>query len=854
MEDISEVIPREFLNCSLCNEEFHNPKLLPCLHSFCQQCLASYMHHHPPPPPPPSSQHPPSHQHSPPLQHQFSCPECGTTVEAKDPEMLPDNVLARRLSCPSLPITPRDQAHCATCGQQGRGEVTAAVHCANCEESLCDDCANTHAAQVETSSHKVEPLTKSGRATKSGGAGVGEGEGEEEPREGEAISRMDSTEGNSTLPKCCECYDTYDIDSMYCVDCELALCANCRETHDQSHRCAELSAIAENFTVKIQEPVEELKRDSETLSRMLANLDRAERYAGKLQRDVQTRVRRRTRVLCGLIRDYENLLLQETERRHHQNVEAIQQKRVAATQHAASISAVTELTDKLLQFGSEEEKVALRRKVGRRVRELCETDLPSNPLEMTNLRLYEPSVTVETICDLFGELRTDLVHPGVRKRVLTSSQSLDSARTSVSESVDDNMTELTELEEEEEEEAAGVVEEEGGGNSADSSMLSNSDRSESFQAERRKAQQNPSLHHHRQPRRRHHSDSSKDAPSSKSDGCAVNGWEKKASVDRDPLLDTSAASGEDKGDYSNSSFQSSGSAPDIPTQLLDTPHKEVELPDIIARDNIKGVGVNTGGDIIIATMATLGGSGKSAIYILEQHGIVRGQIPITGNWNVHCVAADGRVAMVVPRGDNRYKVKVMSEDRTGSALADVHLETLGLNFATATSKGHLLVASNRYTKLSSLGGKAAKSGGNIAIYDAEGRLDRRLTNEDLAPKGSRLLEKPHWIATDSSNNIFVVDPVTHCVMGFTWSGQLLFQLGNADMEDLYQGPDTICTDRWGHVIVTDKKEGRIDVISYQGQLLKCLYPPDPVKFVCTTPNKMLLVLPAEGNIKFYEYL
>ena len=58
-------------------------------------------------------------------------------------------------------------------------------------------------------------------------------------------------------------------------------------------------------------------------------------------------------MLCSLIREYESVLLQEIERRNQQNVDAIQQRRLAATQHAASISAVTELTDKLLQFGSE---------------------------------------------------------------------------------------------------------------------------------------------------------------------------------------------------------------------------------------------------------------------------------------------------------------------------------------------------------------------------------------------------------------------------------------------------------------------------------------------------------------------
>lgn len=302
MEDISEVIPREFLNCRLCNEEFQDPKLLPCLHSFCRACLSSYMK---------QQRRDPSRPHTndddgdndkegekkkkkgdggkaeEEEEVRFSCPECGTAVGAKDPGYLPDNVLARRLSCPSLASTPRDPANCAPCGQQGRGEVAAAVHCANCEENLCASCASSHDEQVETASHKVEPLTAGGRDPDSskengGGGGAGGATG--------GVRGSDSGDNLSgVLSKCCQCYDTYDIDSMYCVDCDRALCADCHASHDQRHRCAELSAIAQNFTSKIKEPVEDLRRDSQTLSRMLANLDRAERYAGKLQRDVSSR-------------------------------------------------------------------------------------------------------------------------------------------------------------------------------------------------------------------------------------------------------------------------------------------------------------------------------------------------------------------------------------------------------------------------------------------------------------------------------------------------------------------------------------------------------------------------------------
>ena len=71
------------------------------------------------------------------------------------------------------------------------------------------------------------------------------------------------------------------------MDCDLALCGDCHAIHDTSHRCAELSAIAQNFTSKIQGPVEDLRKDSQTLSRQQANLDRAERYAAKIHREVR---------------------------------------------------------------------------------------------------------------------------------------------------------------------------------------------------------------------------------------------------------------------------------------------------------------------------------------------------------------------------------------------------------------------------------------------------------------------------------------------------------------------------------------------------------------------------------------
>ncbi|CAL1538696.1 unnamed protein product [Lymnaea stagnalis] len=785
MEDQqNEVVPRDFLCCPLCHEEFHEPKYIPCLHSFCKACIDDHIVAT-------------SNE-----DRSFACPVCATEILPVEEESieLPDNVFARRLSCPTTVHGKRDKS----CGQcQASGDVSpVSTHCINCDEFLCGRCALNHLDQEETASHKTQKI--------------------ENYDDGEIST--DTSSQLPALPRCCQFYDALDIGTIYCVDCELLLCPECHTNAHREHRCAELGAISQNFEDKIKKPLKELQKDKNTLRKTMTVLEGARKYSAKNRQELKTAVKKRTEMLCNLIHEYETILVLEIDKRYSQNLAMIQEKDDIIHKHIESIKAVTDLTEKLLAFGSDEEKVSMRRKIGRRVRELCEEDLPSKQVQLTKCVLSEPTVTADTICEMFGEL-TKQTSQANKRKIQTQSHSIDigvmnrrTARTSIS-SVEEVPEELADLEEYDEAE--------------DTDMLSASNTSDAL----RPASSLFSA-----------SGNSNEDMKLKDDLSRSNSTEEmrfsKDNYSPRPSEVLDALS-------NNDSYQSAEIHDQVQCHNLEEAKKEMRFPETVISDCIKGVGVNHQGDIIVGTVSP---RGSSKVFILEKHGIVRGQIPIEKNWGIHSIAADGKISLVVPRGENKYKVKVMSGENNIQVLADTHIESYGLNYVTATKDGKLLVTASRYAITNAIHGRSSKHGGNITVYTPAGEIDRVITNDTFSSVQAYLFDRPHCISVDPKGNFFVADPGRHSVIGFKANGEFMFEYGNTDAEEeLYQGPDAICTDRRGNVIVFDKKDGRIDILNYDGHLQRCYFPSEHIRFISTTPDDYLLLVNSEGDMKFYEY-
>jgi len=108
-------IHKQFLSCGICLSRYTNPKVLPCLHTFCEQCLNNYI---------------------PVCSLSVTCPIC------RQQSILPEEgvcALQNNLFIVNLMDVIENPNICGACQKE------RALHkCTECDEFLCEGCVEGH--------------------------------------------------------------------------------------------------------------------------------------------------------------------------------------------------------------------------------------------------------------------------------------------------------------------------------------------------------------------------------------------------------------------------------------------------------------------------------------------------------------------------------------------------------------------------------------------------------------------------------------------------------------------------------------------------------------------------------------
>ena len=132
------------ITCPVCQDHFQEPKILPCCHYYCKECIQKLV------------QRAGTNQ-------PFPCPECrsDTLLPGNDLNQLPTAFFINRMK--EL-HTKMEKAHGkveALCELCSGGKATA--FCRHCTEFICEQCVKIHQKIKTFTGHKVTSLEEHGR-------------------------------------------------------------------------------------------------------------------------------------------------------------------------------------------------------------------------------------------------------------------------------------------------------------------------------------------------------------------------------------------------------------------------------------------------------------------------------------------------------------------------------------------------------------------------------------------------------------------------------------------------------------------------------------------------------------------
>src|SRR6218665_899072 len=210
---------REITECPICMSVFTDPRVLPCIHTFCFQCLNRTGE---------AEQKKPGDKMPCPLcRKEFVIPEDGMHGVQKNYFM--DNFLEFKTAL-QLGST---NIFCDMCKMKNEGKTVetpkATMRCMECQENYCEDCAKTHHFQKATKDHQMKNIG----------------------------SDMKSEVNRFVSMKLCPKHIHKPLD-YYCADCKKIVCVSCFVESHKLHDCKDVTTVDEEFRQMIEKKAQKI--------------------------------------------------------------------------------------------------------------------------------------------------------------------------------------------------------------------------------------------------------------------------------------------------------------------------------------------------------------------------------------------------------------------------------------------------------------------------------------------------------------------------------------------------------------------------------------------------------------------
>lgn len=348
--DTLQQIRDEFLVCPLCHKHYKEPKLLPCLHTFCHQCLLDNVvcvrdeEDHT------GNGEVPEHS----KEVSFKCPVCkrDTVFEMSEDEKkiekgFSDNHLISSLM-EKIDVHKADQI-CESCSKvtqsQGHRAAKAEVWCQNCKVSFCDSCIKAHNVIKACRDHVVLSLRD---------------------MQSNPLKSLTNTKREI---QCSEHKDK--LLEFYCFDCKLPICSMCVAVN---HRRCEMVETCSDSAQRLKPEIDNVLKDLDSQGVSLTDwqqehvreIEELEENKSSLISEIKT-IRKNVDFHLAKL---EQLALQELNTKHTGALAEVKERLVEIEGLKKDLENTSMFLKHLVQFGSDSEFLSVFDKVRTQIIEM----------------------------------------------------------------------------------------------------------------------------------------------------------------------------------------------------------------------------------------------------------------------------------------------------------------------------------------------------------------------------------------------------------------------------------------------------------------------------------------------------
>ena len=346
MEVLKE-IQEKFLVCPLCSQKFKNPKLLPCLHSFCRECLANNMQKTIGQTIKPEMNGVTSDTGSDVVNKEsgqnFECPVCRADIHLNIPagnnnisqwsDLFPDNHFMQNLiEKTEMHVS---EKNCESCSRDSNEENAIAVNwCQTCRIAFCESCIKAHNVITACREHVVLSLSDM------------------------RSNPMDCLKETKKEIQCV--YHRDKVIEYYCVDCHVSVCSSCVAVQ---HRRCEMVETIKDAVQKLKPEADYVTNDLSKQLEILRDWEQdhvknlSELASNKeiLMSEMAAMRARVNEVLLNL----ENKLANDLDEKHRQKVQEVNEHLKDVEDMKNNVENTAEFVKNLTQFGSDSEMVSI---------------------------------------------------------------------------------------------------------------------------------------------------------------------------------------------------------------------------------------------------------------------------------------------------------------------------------------------------------------------------------------------------------------------------------------------------------------------------------------------------------------